>query len=242
MKDELGERMKGQYEERSRSFLTRRNYTIVRLDGKAFHTYTRGLNRPYDIPLQEDMLETTRYLLDNLQGSVFGYCQSDEISLLFQDFKKDTTCALYDGNVQKITSVSASLATGIFNQLRLKRGIAKLAFFDSRVFTIPDPIEVENYFIWRQKDATRNSISMAAQSVYSHKELHQKGQSDMQELLFQKGINWNDYPASFKRGQSLVKNERNWDAPETPIFTQDRSFLRGIIPLMGTWDKKEVAA
>ena len=225
MKDELGDRMKKQYESRTRYSLPRRTYTIIRLDGKAFHTFTRGMNRPYDENLMKIMDETAKYLCENIQGSRFAYTQSDEISILLTDFDKITTDAWYDGNIQKIVSVAASIATAKFNELMLIETFKKideyydwqdtcfsglvdiitkqnkLANFDARVFTIPDPIEVENYFIWRQKDAVRNSISMVAQSLYSHKELEGKTSSDKQDLIHEKGQNWNDMPEGFKRGR-----------------------------------------
>lgn len=216
-------RMKSNYENRSKTFLTRRTPVIIRLDGKAFHTYTRGLNKPFDEGLIEDMESTTKYLCENIQGVKLGYCQSDEISLLLTDYETLDTQAWFDYNVQKMTSISASMAAAKFNQLRLQRNVGsqfdygdnryldsdflndKLAFFDSRVFNIPKE-EVSNYFLARQKDAVKNSIAMLAQSLYSPKELHKKNQSDMQELCFQKGFNWNDLDYRKKRGCTIVKN------------------------------------
>lgn len=223
MKDELGERMKNNFEIRTRTFLPRRTYTIIRLDGVAFHTFTKGLERPYDAGFIADMNETAAYLCSKIQGAKFAYVQSDEISILLTDFEKHVTDAWFDGEVQKIVSVSAGLASAKFNQLRLMRETSqtedgawinnyidkmKLAAFDSRVYTIPDPIEVANYFLWRQKDCTRNSITMAAQSVYSHTELEGKSSNEKQEMLFQKGINWNDYPTRQKRGGFITRVER----------------------------------
>lgn len=259
--DSLGARMKENYEQVTRTFLPRRTYTIIRLDGKAFHTYTRALVRPFDGGLIEDMQETTRGLCEQIEGAVFGYTQSDEISLLLTDFGNKETQAWFSGNVQKIVSVSASIATARFNRLRdlrhrhaeyvLNRDLPRnsLAYFDSRVFTIPDPVEVENYFIWRQKDATRNAIQMAAQAVYSHKQLHGKGWSDLNEMLFQKGINFNDYHPHEKRGSMIVKTytpmkafdkklqqevevlRSNWEVVgETPLFTTEDRPLRTLIP------------
>ena len=168
MKDNLGDRMKDYYESRTKSLLPRRTYTIIRIDGKAFHTYTRGLERPFDDKLINDMDETAKYLCKNIQGAKFAFVQSDEISVLLTDFDKLQTSAWFDGSIQKITSISASLATAKFNELRPN----KIALFDSRTFTIPSNVEVENYFIWRQQDTVRNSISSVAQSLYSSKELH----------------------------------------------------------------------
>lgn len=125
-KSDLGNRMKNSYEKRTKNFLPRRTYTIIRLDGKAFHTYTKGLKRPFDMGFINDMNETAKYLCENIQGCKFAYVQSDEISLLLTDFDKITTDAWYDGNIQKIVSVSASLATAFFNKLRIKRLLEEL--------------------------------------------------------------------------------------------------------------------
>jgi tRNA(His) 5'-end guanylyltransferase len=261
MKDQLGDRMKDFYEDRTRYKLARRTNTIIRIDGKAFHTYTRGLNRPFDQGLMEDMNETTAYLCQNIQGAKFGYVQSDEISILITDYDDITTHAWFDGNLQKMASIAASLATAKFNQLRMARacwegndvegyldagdlGKFKLAMFDARVFQIPYQEEVLNYFIWRQQDATRNSISSVAQSLYSQKELHGKKTDEMQEMIFQKGINWNDYTPREKRGAVICKfgevltnpqgeqyTRSKWKAdPDTPIFTQDKGYLRWRMP------------
>ena len=258
MKDNIGDRMKSFYEDRTRYQLTRRTNTIIRIDGKAFHTYTKGLQRPFDQGLMEDMNKTTEYLCQNIQGAKFGYVQSDEISILITDYDDIDTHAWFDGNLQKMASIAASLATAKFNQLRIMRHMEnamifleqehieefKMAHFDARVFQIPYQEEVINYFIWRQQDATRNSISSVAQSLYSAKELHGKKTSDMQEMIFQKGINWNDYSPREKRGSVICKfgeiltNDKGekytrskWKAdPETPIFSQDKGYLRWRMP------------
>jgi len=247
MKDALGDRMKGFYEDRTRYHLTRRNYTIIRIDGKAFHTYTRGLNRPFDPGLIEDMNKTAEYLCKNIMGAKLAYVQSDEISLVITDFDDQNTQAWFDNNLQKMVSVSASMATRAFNEARMKRHHSSLdsfkwAEFDSRCFQIPTRMEVENYLIWRQQDATRNSIQSVAQSLYSSKELHGKKTDVLQEMIFQKGINWNDYLPREKRGavirKYVIKNietdaiRSQWKADEsTPVFSQDREYLRSIIPL-----------
>jgi tRNA(His) guanylyltransferase len=258
MKDDLGTRMKEQYENRTRYSLPRRTYTIIRLDGKAFHTFTRGMKRPYDMGLMNAMDETAKFLCENIQGCKMAYTQSDEISLLLTDFEKITTDAWFDGNIQKMVSVAASMATAKFNQQILSEylknkhdeGITtityrfielfeevKLANFDARVFTIPDPIEVENYFVWRQKDAVRNSVAMTAQSLYSHKELDGKSSSDQQEMIFQKGQNWNDMPEGFKRGRTFVYYSpgdvvlNGW-TKTTPDFLKERETLRALVPII----------
>jgi len=273
--DALGERMKSNYENRTRIMLPRRTYTIIRVDGKAFKTYTRGLQRPFDAGLIQDMDETAIYLCKNIQGAKFGFVQSDEISILVTDFDTLTTDAWFDGNIQKIVSISASMATSKFNQLRWMRYVnerynnttdpvnwewfegvrkLKLAEFDARTFTIPSKTEVANYMIWRQVDTVRNSISSVAQSLYSAKELHGKNTSDMQEMIFQKGINWNDYDPKHKRGRFIFKQNyevvpdiklpegtpqpdcfstvirSRWVSDECPTFTQDMEFLYSRIP------------
>ena len=152
-KDNLGDRMKDLYEDRFRYKLPRRTNVIIRIDGKAFHTYTKGLNRPYDVALMEDMDETTKYLCENIQGAKIGYVQSDEIRILLTDYDDISTSAWFDYNLQKMCSIAASLATAKFNDLRRSRfedqrgGFMKppsLAMFDARVFVIP--YEEEVYF------------------------------------------------------------------------------------------------
>jgi tRNA(His) guanylyltransferase len=218
-KDSLGDRMKTYYEDRTRTYLTRRNNILIRIDGKAFHTYTRGLNKPYDQGLLDDMNETTKYLCENIQGAKMGYVQSDEISIWLTDYDTRDTSAWFDYNLQKMCSISASLATAKFNQLRTMRATSKvlldtedieqipLATFDARVFVIPHIDEVVNYFIWRQQDATRNSVSMAAQSMFSTSALHGVKCDKMQDLMMENGTNWNDYPTRFKRGAAIIKTK-----------------------------------
>lgn len=240
MKDDLGKRMKDQYEVRTRTFLPRRTYTIIRLDGKAFHTFTKGMKKPYDEDFIKCMDETTLYLCKNVQGCKLAYTQSDEISLLLTDFETITTDAWFDGQVQKIVSVAASMATVKFNDYltNFNRIFEKFAMFDARVFTIPDYTEVENYFIWRQKDAVRNSISMHAQSLYSHKALHGASQKKMHEMIHDKGENWNDLPDGFKRGRTFYKSYNldpeeygKWEL-DTLDFLKERECLREIIPII----------
>jgi tRNA(His) guanylyltransferase len=225
MHDSLGDRMKRQYEDISRVMLPRRTHTIVRVDGKAFHAYTRKMERPYDKQFMEVMDAVACALCAEMQGSQFAFVQSDEISVLLTDFAKPDTSAWFDGNLQKIVSISASVATAEFNSRQVWG--RPHACFDSRAFTIPDYIEVENYFIWRQKDAERNSIQMLAQHYASHKQLHGKNISEQQDIIHDHGDNWNDHPAGFKRGRIA---QRHTIELEPPIFTQDRDYLRRMIP------------
>lgn len=231
----IGDRMKEYYENRTRYSLPRRTYSIIRIDGKAFHSYTKGLESPFDMQLIADMDETACYLCKEIQGSKFAFVQSDEISILLTDFDKIGTHAWFDGNIQKTVSVSASLATAKFNELRP----GKIALFDSRVFTIPSPIEVYNYFVWRQQDTVRNSISSVAQSLYSTKQLFGVNTDQMQEMCFEKGVNWNDFDGKLKRGRLIVKTEyekdggkrTKWESVEPPTFTKEPEFLDNLIPI-----------
>ena len=256
--------MKGHYEDRTRFLLPRRTYTILRIDGKAFHSYAKDCERPFDAALAEDMDQAALALCRQIEGAQIAYIQSDEISLLLADFADSQTQAWFDGNLQKLVSISASIATAQFNSCRWQRlldnqGVADLrggqtAYFDSRAFTIPDPAEVENYFIWRQQDASRNSVSMTAQAHLPHERLQGKTSDEMQEMLWQEcGINWNDMPGGFKRGRCVVRAEvvedkeyvdkrtgetrtaagverRVWQVVVPPVFTRDRAWLQAHVP------------
>ena len=217
-RDSLGDRMKDYYENRSKTFLLRREPVIIRLDGKAFHTFTKNFARPYDSVLHECMEYTMRRLCEQIQGCKLGYTQSDEITLLLTDYDTLTTDAWFDYNVQKICSVAASMATLAFN-CRLDEIYRSHDFtddkhidigclsdklfkatFDCRCFNVPVS-EVTNCFIWRQNDATRNAIQMLGQTYFSHSQLNEKSCSDIQEMLMaEHNINFNDMPTKFKRG------------------------------------------
>jgi tRNA(His) 5'-end guanylyltransferase len=288
-KDDLDERMKG-YENISRYYLTKRMPLIIRIDGRAFHTFTRGFKRPFDSVLMHTMQDTALALCKNIEGCKLAYVQSDEISLLLTDYDNLNTNPWFEKNLQKIVSISASMATLYFNKKfrqhifnisyppasdpesikendefiqsvygftpeetrthewwseyfdKLQTANSKGAMFDARAFILPKE-EVCNYFIWRQQDATRNSIQMVGQANFSHKELQNKSCNDIQEMLMtQKNINWNDFTVSQKRGACVTKTfERevvvNFETDETttrlgwgideniPIFTQDRNYI-----------------
>lgn len=233
MKDSLGDRMKSHYENRTKYKLPRRTYTIIRLDGKAFHTYTKKLQKPFDTAFMEDMAWTALHLCENIQGCKMGYTQSDEISLLLTDFDKLTTDAWFDNSIQKIVSVSASMATGYFNRRREHDkwdDKQSLAYFDSRTFTIPTAVEVENYFIWRQKDATRNSISMVAQHHFSHKELHGKSTVDMLEMLNRINDPWMDYNEDEKFGNLILKGDNGFYIDFGTDFVENREIITNEVP------------
>lgn len=227
MNDQLGDRMKAFYEDRFRYKLPCRTHTIIRIDGKAFHSYTKGLVKPFDDQLISDMNETAKYLCENISGAKFAYVQSDEISIIITDFDQLNTQAWFDNNLQKMCSVSASLATEKFNKLRLVNELKKFYFmnnqenivddivdtaekfktasFDSRVFQISYIHEVINYFLWRQQDAIRNSVISVAQARYSTKELDKKKVKDMLVMLKNDNDDWNDYPLGRKQGRLIIK-------------------------------------
>ena len=219
MVESLGNRMKGNYENRSQSYLLRRMPVIIRLDGRSFHTLTRKCDKPFDEKLSNCITTTALHICSEIQGVKCAYTQSDEISLLLTDFDTLTTMAWFDYNVQKVVSISASIASVKFSELWGSSGV-----FDSRAFNLPKE-EVANYFVWRQKDWIRNSVMMLAQSHFSHKQLHQKGQSDMHEMLLGKDINWNELELRWKNGQLINRIDSVWKVKPAPIFTQDRDAI-----------------
>ena len=229
--DELGTRMKEFYEGVPKTRLVRRMPVAIRIDGKAFHTFTRGFQKPFDEILVKSMQDTMKYLCENIQGCVLGYTQSDEITLILVDYKHLNSDAWFDYEIQKMCSIAASMATMAFNKAfasnvakqskrlyseyleekdasyidTLEIAMNKGAMFDARCFNIPKE-EVANLIYWRQLDATRNSIQMVGQANFSHKELQNKSCNMIQEMLFaEKGINWNDYPTYLKRGSCCIK-------------------------------------
>lgn len=227
-KDSLGTRMKG-YEAVYKQKIVARVPLVIRVDGKAFHTFTRGMKKPFDELLMDSMQITMLNLCKDLQNCKFGYTQSDEITLVFTIDDVIKSEELYDRKVNKILSVVASKTTKHFNKAfydnvqALKNGKFKGgevaaaeiyekklfdAEFDCRVMNIPD-FDVINNLIWRQQDATRNSIQMLGQANFSHKELQGKSCSDIQDMLIlQKKINWNDLRTDKKRGACCYKKER----------------------------------
>lgn len=277
-KTSLGDRMKNNYENVNRFYLTRRMPIVIRMDMKAGHTFTKGMKKPFDDIFVKTMQETMKYLCENIQGCVLGYTQSDEISLVLVDYAELTTDAWFGNNLQKMCSVSASMATLAFNKAftrdiskqskrlyteyleekdasyieTLEIAMNKGAMFDSRVFTIPKE-EVCNYMLWRQQDATRNSILSVGQANFSHKDLHGKSCNNIQDMLMtQKGINWNDYATTLKRGSCCIKVDDGLTAydeagnicgytqrskwvidNEIPIFSQDRNYIERLINVGG---------
>ena len=237
----LGERMKT-YEDVFNSFMTRRTPVIIRLDGCHFHTVTKGFDKPFDTGMEYAMCATMANLCRNVQGCVLGYTQSDEITLVLCDYKKLDSDAWFRNRVQKICSVSASMASVSFMKAlhsyaeTMKDYVEQLekyakvidngVCFDARCFNLPKE-EVCNNLIWRQQDATRNSVQALAQSLYPHKELHGIGCNALQDKIYrEKGVNWNDLPTSQKRGVCAIMDGNGWILDyDIPIFTQNRSYI-----------------
>ncbi|SDM06060.1 tRNA(His) guanylyltransferase Thg1 family protein [Nonomuraea jiangxiensis] len=218
-KTALGDRMKA-YEVVTRTLLPRRTYAVVRVDGRAFHSFLRHAERPFDGAVMRAMDAVAEALCAEMSGAVFAFAQSDECSVLLTDFESHGTQPWFGGVIQKVVSIAASTATVAFNRsygMRFEPSSADgYATFDARVFTIPDVVEVANYYLWRQRDCVRNSITMAAQAKFSHKQLHGKSTGDMQEMLWsQHRINWNDYPDGAKRGRVCVRYAEERDATWT---------------------------
>jgi len=245
-KSTLGDRMK-RYENAQQHFLTIRTPVIIRIDGKAFHTLTKELIKPFDDSFIMCMEYTMQKLVEDVEGCSFGYCQSDEISLLLTDYTKLETQPWFDNKLQKIVSVAASIATANFNNsyrnsfgFGLMREINKLAYFDARAFNIPKE-DVVNYFLWRQQDAIRNSIQGLGQANFSHKQLHGKSCDQIQEMLMtEKKINWDKIETHKKRGSCCYKAYKDETGlklnriecvidRKIPIFSKDRNYIQELV-------------
>lgn len=230
-KSSVGERMK-KYEDIPRIHLTPRMPCIIRLDGKAFHSYTKGFQKPIDPLIQNALIEVGKALIGEIQGAQIVYMQSDEISVFINDYETFETQAWFDKNLQKIVSVSASICTAYFNRFMWAQGKQKVALFDSRAFVIPRE-EVCNYFHWRQIDAERNSVSSLAQSQFSHKFLHKKTVQDMKKMLLtEKNIDWDTLPTAQKRGLCILKD--GTPDLEIPRFQENRDYINKLIEQIET--------
>lgn len=233
------------YERPTSQILPENLPVILRLDGRAFHSFCRNLEKPFDGTFIEMMNQIGISLCDEIQNARLAYIQSDEISILIH--KKWGRSSWFRNNLQKIVSVSASLASYEAATFCLTRNwnAGKMALFDARSFVLP-PRDVNNYFIWRQLDFTRNSVQMLARSLYTQKELRNKKQDDMHEMIFQKGLNWNDLPTHLRRGRCVVYKEEmkqienehfagevlrgSWVIDdEIPIFTKDREYVNQLL-------------
>lgn len=256
-KKSLGDRMKG-YEAVAKGILVPRMPVILRIDGKAFHTFTKGFKKPCDEIISTTMKDTMKYLCEHVQGCVLGYTQSDEITLVLVDYKELNTTPWFDNEIQKLCSVGASMATMAFNryfrehvdewvrspkldidykliskfQSTYEKALNMGAMFDCRCFNVPAD-DVTNCLLWRQNDATRNSIEALGRAYFSQKELYKKNGSNIQDMLHEKfSINWNDCSTEYKRGCCCIKNENGkWFIDtEIPIFkAEGRDYVEKLI-------------
>ena len=246
---DLANRMK-EYEKRKQYYLQKRTPVAIRVDGRSFHTFTRGFKRPFDYIFMKSMQETAKYMCENMGNAKFAYVQSDEITIILTDYDTLETDCWFNYRTDKLCSISASMATMAFNkyfeenvtnevleykmvphcveiQQEIKEyhntliaALDKGAMFDARCFNIPKE-EVANLIYWRQLDASRNSIQMVGQANFSHNELQNKSCNDIQDMLMlQKNINWNDFPTYQKRGSCVVKSDEKETVTEDNIGTK----------------------
>lgn len=229
MKDELGRRIKRDYENAFRISLPRRAYLVVRVDGRAFHTFAADLERPYDRKLARALDAAAVSLCQEMTGCRFAFGQSDEFSFLLTDFESANAPLWFDGDLQKIVSVSASVFTAFFNQ---SFGGSRPASFDSRTMVIARPEEVADYFLWRQLDASANSLNMLASSHYTHDDLLGKTASEKHDLLHAAGKNWALEDTEFKRGRVVRRaSGGGWTVDlDIPVFNREPGYLRALIP------------
>ena len=244
----LSDRMT-EYEQVYDQIIVRRIPVIVRIDGKGFSKYTKIIKakKPFDESLSTAMASSALQVADRIEGCVFSYTQSDEASFVILNDQSLESIPWFGNRIQKIASITASMFTAHFNSLMS----GFMAYFDARVFAVPDLLEAYNYLIWRQQDATRNSVQLASYYGISNKigkkttfkKLHGLNIKQQQELLFSEtGINWNDYPDKFKRGIGIYKESfekdidgtkvlrSSWKMDENiPIFSSDKEFLKKIL-------------
>lgn len=242
---DLANRMK-EYEKRNQYYLQKKIPVAIRVDGRSFHTFTKGFQRPFDKILMTAMQETAKYMCENIQGAKFAYVQSDEITIILVDYDTLETDCWFNYRTDKLCSISASMATMAFNKFFTKNvnyfemthehddtineycttlvnAAEKGAMFDSRCFNIPKE-EVANLIYWRQLDAIRNSIQMVGQANFSHSELQGKSCNMIQDMLLtQKDINWNDFSVVCKRGTACRKVAREVN-------------IAGTIDTISTWE------
>lgn len=210
----LSDRMKG-YEACFQHKLPKRTPVILRVDGRAFHTLLRGAEKPFDISVMGRMWEVAKDLCEGVDGARLAFTFSDEVSVLVNNYGKLTTEPWFDNKIQKMVSISAAIASLSFG-----------AEFDSRIFVLPKE-EVCNYFIWRQRDAERNSVRSIGQAVFSHKEMHKLRTAQVQEKLRkEQDVLWSDLCPVLKRGACVVKKANEWEVDvNSPRFSQDRNYI-----------------
>ena len=228
----LGDRMK-LYENQTRNLLVRGVPVILRLDGRAFHTFLSEAEKPFDTRVGQSMLRTARELFDWLSGCKLAYTQSDEVSFLITDYDRVATDALFGYNIQKLVSTSASLFSIIFSEKLEFRKFYGNGYptFDARVFNIPLH-EVWNYFLWRARDCEKNSLGAYCLKFFSHKELEGKNAAQRHEMLHGIEKNWSTDPEmkGWKRnGVFLTKEDAFADI--LPKYKLLRDSFQHLLPM-----------
>ncbi len=247
-KDSLGDRMK-EYERRNQYYLQKRTPVIIRLDMRAGHTFTKGLQKPFDSIFMNSMIATMENLCEEVQNCVFGYTQSDEITLVLVDYYNLNTAAWFEYRTDKLCSISGSLATYYFTKnfaenakriisvnsnsdyvLTLEKCLNRLSIFDARCFNLPKE-EVTNCLYWRQLDAVRNSIQALGQSMFSHRQLMNKSCKDIKEMCEERGCAWENLPIYKQRGTCCRREEGEWITNYTmPLLVkEDREYLEELL-------------
>jgi tRNA(His) 5'-end guanylyltransferase len=202
---DIGVRFKTNYEAPACYHLTRRTPVVVRVDGRAFHTFTRkNFKRPFDGKFIDAMVGAAMYVASQMQGFKLGYVQSDEASFLLTDYDNFQTEPWFGYRKSKVETVCASLMTAGFARCMRLCDVPDLATFDARAFNIPES-EVVNYFLWRARDWQRNSVQMYARAHFSHQLLQKCSHADIHEMLHSKGLNWaTDLMGDERNGTYLV--------------------------------------
>ncbi|SDH55383.1 tRNA(His) guanylyltransferase Thg1 family protein [Microbacterium sp. 77mftsu3.1] len=204
---------------------------LMRLDGKAFHSYCKGLDRPYDERFMVDMDAVMVTLAREIDGTRAAFVQSDEISLLLSLGLPEGETGpqlMFGGQVQKLVSISAAIASSAMNARRLGTVTDRVALFDSRVFQLPDLAAVERYFQWRQADARVNSLGMLASAHYSHQALAGISTRERAAMLRGKGIDPDELPAGFVHGRIV----RRRPVEKAVTFTDRRTDTESTIDVV----------
>lgn len=236
---ELGSRMKA-YEAATGNVLPRYLPYIVRVDGRAFHSLLRNANKPFDMQFVRHMGHVAEYLCREIQGAVFAYAQSDEISVLVCSYSDYTEQPWFGGRVQKIASVAAGMASAQLAVGRHISGLVGQCCFDGRAFALPNVVEVANYFVWRQRDCERNAVSMAAQAYFSPQQLHGKTREERIEMLRRRDMNFGGFPGSARLGQACTKVADQWmTAPAERFAAAPGSWLAERIPPMPSFEEND---
>jgi tRNA(His) 5'-end guanylyltransferase len=254
--DELSSRMRA-YEDVPQLYLMRRVPVIIRTDIRSGSNLTKGFNKPFDDVFGKTMIRTMEHVAKEIQGCIFAYTESDEMSFVLSDYKKLNSAAWFDYNVEKVASLAASEATFAFNKYfaegvdKYKNGIGydedgnlnkeeydqyviyhravdKGVRFDGRCANYPKD-EVANYIYWRQSDAMRNSVSMAARAQFPHSKCDNKNQEQLKEMLLSEcGIDWNDYATHYRHGVCWTRADGiNYDMPL--IKGEDRKMVEDLV-------------